>query len=420
MTTTRDEPPKSTPAAEVERIFREEHALVFSGLVRVLGDFEAAEDALQEALVTALEDWPRGGVPERPAAWITTVARNAATTAFRRAAVARRKQSDVEELRDAAAPDSEALVPDDRLRLLFTCCHPALGDEASVALALRTMCGLPTSAIARLFFVPEPTIAQRLVRAKRKIRTSGVPFRVPDAEHLEERTGRVLHIVYLLFTEGHAPTSGTGAVVPELCEEAIRLARLLVQMMPTDAEARALYALMLLHHARRAARVDARGDIVPLEEQDRAKWDAAMAAEGARQLDEALGRARTGAFAIQAAIAALHSQAPRATDTDWTQIAALYEDLVRVQPSPAARLAGAVAMGMALGPEEGLRRIDALDRDGTLVGLDRVAAARADLLRRAGRLEEACAAYEEARKHARTPPEVRLIERRLASCRVAG
>lgn len=398
------------PEASIEATFREEYAAVFASLLRATRDFDAAEEALQQAFTAAVEAWPRDGVPARPGAWIVTAARNAAASAARHRAMAARKHVELA-IQDAAEDDE-----DDRLRLIFTCCHPALSPETSIALALRTVCGVPTPAVARLLLAPEATIAQRLVRAKHKIREARIPFRVPDDEHVDERLANVLSVVYLLFTAGYSPSSGDRVVNVELCAEAVRLGRLVAQLLPARAEVRGLLALMLLHHARHAARVDAAGEIVPLEDQDRARWDHAAIAEGRRLLDEALARRAPGPFQIQAAIAALHAGAPSAAATDWAQIAALYEELWRREPSPAVALNLAIAMGMALGPEAGLARIDAGVAAGVLRGFDRVSLARADLLRRAGRHPEAVAAYRDALACARTPREQRLIERRLAEC----
>jgi RNA polymerase sigma-70 factor (ECF subfamily) len=307
-------------------------------------------------------------------------------------------------------------IPDDRLRLIFTCCHPALAPEASAALALRTMCGLGTDAIARLFLTSEATVAQRLVRAKHKIRSAAIPFRIPPDDRLDERVEGVLRVIYLLFTQGYAPSAGDAVVLPEACDEAIRLGRVLTQLLPTHAEAGGLLALMVLHHARRAARANADGDLVPLEEQDRSLWDQRGVDEGKRRLEEALRRGPPGPYQIQACIAALHAEAPDNERTDWPQIAALYEELWRVQPTPAVAVGLCVAMGSALGAEAGLSRLEAFVADGSLRGFDRLAAARADLLRRAGRSAEARGAYREAVARARTVRETRFLERRAAAC----
>ena len=390
----------------VESVFKREHARVFAGLVRHFGDFDAAEDALQDAFVTALQTWPDQGLPERPAAWITTVAKNSATSALRHRSLADRKHAELAV--DAQPVIDGDEIPDERLRLIFTCCHPALSEEARVALTLHTMCGVPTPAIARLFLVTEQTIAQRLVRAKRKIREANIPYSIPDGDCIEERVHEVLAVVYLMFTEGYSSTDGTTVVRTELCEEAIRLARVLVHLMPADAEVRGLLALMLLHHARRAARTTADGDIVAIEHQDRALWDRDMIDEGTRALDEAVARRRRGPYQIQAAIAAIHANARTAGETDWVEIAALYDALVELEPSSPALIARAVAHGMAHGCDAGLALLEGAS--------DRLAwAARADLLRRAGRGDEAARAYDQAIAVARNERERRFLVQRRAT-----
>jgi RNA polymerase sigma-70 factor (ECF subfamily) len=402
---------------EVEAAFRAEYGRVFAGLVRSFGDFHAAEDALQEAFAAALATWPERGIPARPGAWLTTAARNAAIGVRRHATLARDKHRELAAELDGPPPgEDDPDVADDRLRLIFTCCHPALADEARVALTLQTLCGLPAASIARLFLVPEATVAQRLTRAKRKIVASGIPYEVPTAEQLDERLPGVLSVVYLLFTEGYATSAGEPVVDAALCVEALRLGGVLCRLSPTHAEARGLYALMLLHHARRATRVDAEGDIVPLDEQDRSSWDRDAIEEGRRRLEEALARGAPGPYQIQAAIAALHATAPRAEDTDWPQIAALYEELWRLQPVAPVALSLAFAEGMASGAERGLARLDGFAAAGLLGGCARLPAARAELLRRAGRAEEARRAYAEAIAGARHARERRFFERRAAEC----
>lgn len=408
------EPPTST--ADLERIFRTEHGRVFSLLLRGAADFDAAEDALQEAFVAALSAWPREGVPAQPAAWLLSVARNRLISRLRHDAVVRRKHAEL----GAAAlslgrPPADDELPDERLRLIFTCCHPALGEEARVALTLREMCGLPTAAIARLFLTSEATVAQRLVRAKRKLRDAGIPFEVPRAERLDERTDAVLAVVYLLFTAGYSPTGDGPLVRGELCDEAIRLQHQLCHLMPQNAEARGLLALMLLHDARRAARADAAGELLTLAEQDRSRWDRRAISDGTRHLEEALGHGRFGIYQIQAAIAALHANAARAEDTDWPQIAGLYAELFRRQPSPVTALNLAVADGMAHGAEWGLVQLDRFVEEGVLDGCGPAVAARADLLLRAGHVARAAAAYKDAIAHARNDREARFFSRRLAS-----
>jgi RNA polymerase sigma-70 factor (ECF subfamily) len=409
-------PGVENPRERVEAAFRAEYGRVFAGLVRVLGDFHAAEDALQEAFTAALDTWQERGIPDRPGAWLTTAARNAAYSVRRHAALVEDKHREIAHQLALAGEADESEIADDCLRLMFTCCHPALAEETRVALTLQTLCGLPAAAIARLFLVPEATVAQRLTRAKRKILASGIAYEVPAAERLDERLAAVLAVVYLLFTEGYATSAGEPVVDNALCEEAIRLGRELCRMAPTHAEARGLYALMLLHHARRSTRVDASGDIVPLEAQDRSRWDRVAIEEGRLQLEEALARGAPGPYQIQAAIAALHAAALRAEETDWPQIAELYEVLWRRQPAAPVALSLAFAVGMAQGPERGLDRLNVLVAEASLAGSDRVAAARAELLRRAGRFEEARRSYDVAVARARHERERRYLKRRYAEC----
>ncbi len=406
----------------IDGICRAEGPRLLANLIRRVGDFELAEDAMQDAFAKALEVWPAQGLPAAPAAWLTTVARRRAVDLLRRRATG---PVYTDEPPDMAAPEAEAAgreaddlsgVEDDRLRLVFTCCHPAIAQPAQMALALRTLCGLSTREIARAFLEPEATTAQRLVRVKRKILDARIPYEVPSRELLPERLQAVLGVVYLVFNEGYATTEHDGLVRTDLCSEAIRLARLLVELMPEEPEAQGLLALMLLHDARRATRIDASGALVPLEEQDRRRWQQAEIAEGVALLEAALRRRRRGPYQLQAAIGALHARARSAEATDWQQIAALYSGLISEQPSPVVELNAAVALAMARGPEHGLAWIDRLDREGELADYHLLPAARADLLRRLGRGAEAAASYRAALALVRNPAERLYLERRLAAC----
>jgi RNA polymerase sigma-70 factor, ECF subfamily len=402
--------------AAVDAAFRDEWGRVVATLIRTTGDWDLAEECAQDAFALALQRWPRDGIPGRPGAWLTTAARNRAIDVLRRKAVGAAKLREVAamsyEPEPPAADDSP--VPDDRLRLMFTCCHPALALEARVALTLRTLAGLTTAEIARAFLASEPTMAKRLVRAKQKIQNAGIPYRVPPAHLLPERTPGVLAVLYLLFNEGYSATAGADLVRQNLCAEAIRLARVLATLMPDEAEAAGLLALMLLHDARRAARLDAQGDLVTLEDQDRARWDKAEIAEGVAALEGALRRGQPGPYQVQAAIAACHATAATAADTDWAQIAGLYEQLAWFLPTPVVELNRAVAVGMAQGPAAGLPLVAALEASGKLAGYHLLPATRADLLRRLGRRSEAAAAYRDALELASTDAERRFLSRRLA------
>ncbi|WP_433475816.1 RNA polymerase sigma factor [Spirillospora sp. CA-142024] len=394
----------------VAAAFREEWGRVVATLIRMTGDWDFAEECAQEAFARALERWPDAGVPRRPGAWLTTTARNHALNRIRRGATETEKLRELATMTGPQEPPGPGGVPDDRLRLIFTCCHPALPIEARVALTLRTLLGLTTGEIARAFLVAEPAMAQRLVRAKRKIRQAGIPYRVPAAHLLPERTASVLGVVYLLFNEGYAASEGADPVRVDLCAEAIRLARVLHGLMPGDPETAGLLALLLLQDSRRAARQDAAGDLVPLDEQDRERWDRRAIAEGVELLDGALRRGTPGPYQVQAAIAACHANARTAAETDWPQIAALYGRLEAMNPGPVVRLNRAVAVAMADGPRVGLALLDTIEG---LDGYHLFPATRADLLRRLGRNEEAAAAYREALGQARTEPDRRFLTRRL-------
>jgi RNA polymerase sigma-70 factor (ECF subfamily) len=380
------------------------------------GDWDVAEECAQDAFALALERWQRDGIPRNRGAWLTTTARNRAVDRLRRAATSAAKLKEVAVLSSPDEPPGgdDSGVADDRLRLIFTCCHPALSTDAQVALTLRTLAGLTTAEIARAFLVPEATMAQRLVRAKRKIRNAGIPYRVPPAHMLPERTGAVLGVLYLLFNEGYAATSGADLMRQGLCLEAIRLARVLARLMPDEPEALGLLALMLLHDGRRTSRVDTEGDLIPLEEQDRTRWDRVSIEDGLQVLATATRRAREGPYQLQAAIAACHATAREAADTDWAEISALYGRLVRIVPSPVVELNRAVAVAMADGPRAGLVIVEALEASGALADYHLLPATRADLLRRLERPAEAAASYRAALRLATADAELRYLGRRLA------
>jgi RNA polymerase sigma-70 factor (ECF subfamily) len=408
--------PATNARSTVDAIYRNESRRVLATLIRLLGSFDLAEEALHDAFAAAVEQWPNEGVPANPRAWLVSAGRFKAIDKIRRrarfdATIAELVNELDAEAEIAPEPDEHS-VEDDRLRLIFTCCHPALSAEAQVALTLREVCGLTTEEIARAFFTPASTLAQRIVRAKNKIRDARIPYAVPAREDLPERLESVLRVIYLVFNEGYYATSGASLTRHDLSGEAIRLGRLLVELLP-EPEAIGLLALMVLQESRRAARTNAAGDVVLLEDQDRTLWNAEQITEGSDLVRKALASRRIGPYTLQAAIAAVHAAATEADSTDWAQIAALYDLLVRLDPSPVVELNRAVAVAMRDGPQAGLTLIEALLARGELEEYHLAHAARADLYRRLGRADEAREAYERALALARQEPERRFLEKRL-------
>lgn len=396
---------------DLDALYRSESRRVFATLVRLLGDFDLAEEALSEAFRAALEQWPREGVPANPRAWLVSAGRFKAIDLIRKQSrFDALSEETIENLHAEATAEAES-IEDDRLRLIFTCCHPALAPDAQVALTLREVCGLKTEEIARAFLTPAPTIAQRIVRAKSKIRDARIPYEVPGPKELPERLDAVLRVLYLVFNEGYSPSSGDSVTRADLSQEAIRVGRLLVELLP-EPEAMGLLALMLIQESRRAARATADGDIVLLEDQDRSLWDPAMIAEGVALTERALKTRMFGPYCLQAAIAAVHAEAPSTKETDWSEIIGLYDVLSRLDPSPVIALNRAVAIAMRDGPAVALPIVNSLLKD--LNGYHLAHAAHADLCRRLGRKAEALASYERALSLARQEPERRLLQRRIA------
>src|SRR5271155_1167275 len=409
---------------DFEKLHREESGRILSTLIGLLGDFDLAEEMLQEAYATALQKWPMDGVPANPRAWLITTARNKAIDRLRRDRRFDAKRDEIARYAELTAPpdtssaasadSTDEMFPDDRLRLIFTCCHPALPTEAQVALTLQTVCGVTTEEISRAFLVPLATMAQRLVRAKRKIRDAGIPYRVPSLEDLRERLDAVLLVVYLIFNEGYLASSGDALIRRELCAEAIRLGRVLCQLLPQQADAQALLGLMLLHDSRRDARVSRDGELILLEEQDRDLWHWEQIGEGTSLVESALRKGAARTYAVQAAIAALHANAKTPKDTDWRQIAGLYDILLRDNPSPVIEVNRAVAVGMGRSLEEGMALLDDLEKRGELAEFHALPLARADLLRRLGRTAEAADAYRQTLGLATNDVERRFLRRMLA------
>jgi len=410
-------------ARRVDAIYRTESRRIFATLVRLLGDFDVAEEALHDAFRTALEQWPRDGVPDNPRAWLVSTGRFRAIDGIRRRARFRPLDDVADEVENIADEtvrfQDDDPLEDDRLRLVFTCCHPALSPDAQVAMTLREVCGLTTEAVAQAFLTPAPTLAQRIVRAKAKIRAARIPYAVPEADELPARLDSVLRVIYLVFNEGYSASSGDVVTRVDLSAEAIRLARLLVALLP-EPEAIGLLALMLLHESRRAARATPGGDVVLLDAQDRSRWDRALIDEGTKLLGDALASRRIGPYTLQAAIAGVHANAARSEDTDWHEIVALYDLLARVEPSPIVELNRAVAVAMRDGPHAGIALVDAILARGELRDYHLIHAARADLARRAGDVAAARESYERALALTKQQPERRFLARRLAELAPGG
>jgi len=410
--------------ASLEQVFREEYGRIIATLIRISGSFDLAEEALQEAFTSAVSKWEHEGTPHNPGAWLTTVAHRKLLDAFRRDRTRTDKQTELafktSRLQPFVEPELAGEYPDDRLRLIFTCCHPSLTREAQVALTLRTLGGLTTTEIAHAFLLPEATLAQRLVRAKQKIRLAGIPYEVPSLEIIGERLSAVRAVIYLIFNEGYAASAGQSLIRNDLCAEAIRLGRVLCELLPGEPENMGLLALMLLQDSRREARVNDRGELVTLEEQDRSRWDAKEIEEGVRLVQAALSLRRVGSYQLQAAIAAVHAEAKTADDTDWRQIVALYEELLRITTSPVVALNHAAAVAMSEGCERGLSFIESAGAGGKLETYYLFHASRADLLRRLHRLPEARAAYERALSLTTNHVEQNYIRRRLEELTNAG
>jgi len=407
------------PRAAIDAIYRGESRRVLATLIRLLGDFDLAEEALHDAFATAVERWPEDGIPANPRAWLISTGRFKSIDRVRRRARFDAKLIEVTErlaTNMTATPErDDEEVEDDRLRLIFTCCHPALASDAQIALTLREVCGLTTEEIARAFLTPAPTVAQRIVRAKNRIRDTRIPYQVPPLSELHERLGAVLQVIYLVFNEGYSASSGTSLTRRDLSAEAIRLGRLLVELLP-EPEATGLLALMLLHDARRSARESSDGDLLLLEEQNRSLWNREQIDEGRRLVEQALSSQPVGRYVLQAAIAAVHAESPNATSTDWRQIVGLYDLLLRIEPTPVVELNRAVAVAMADGPAAGLAEIDEILARGELTEYYLAHSARADLCRRLGRRADAIAAYERALELTKQEPERRFLTRRLAEC----